>query len=121
MRSIRIITVATVLPAPGWAGCRAQAPQTERQIVHHVNANVTLVERGDTLLWIRGLSEAVSRDSIASDGKRLVMVSLLRPDSNFELRGGKWTLMNPALAKHLRAIRQIARDEDAGLLPKPSP
>jgi hypothetical protein len=86
-----------------------------------MKADVTLVERGDTLLWIRGPDESVSRDSIAPDGKPLVMVALLTPDSTFVLSGRKRTPMNSDLAKHVRALRQMARDEAAGSLPKPSP
>jgi DNA-binding transcriptional LysR family regulator len=121
MNSIRLLAIACVFIAPTWSGCRAQAPQTGRRAVHHIDANTTLVELGDTLLWIRGPDESVRRDSIAPDGRPLVMVALLTPDSTFVLWSGKRTPMNPALAKHIRALRQIARDEDAGKLPVPSP
>jgi hypothetical protein len=84
-----------------------------------VGSNITLVERGDTLLWIRGPSEAVPRDSLAADGKPVVMVALLLPDSTYVLLNGHRTPMNPVLAKHMRAALQMLRDEDAGLLPRP--
>jgi hypothetical protein len=118
MRALSIGALCLVLGAS--ASCRAQqAPRTPRTVVHHVLDNATLVERGDTLLWVRGPSETVPRDSIGPDGKPVVLVALLLPDSTFVLLSGRRTPMNPALAKHLRAILQMARDEGAGRLPKP--
>jgi hypothetical protein len=112
-----------VLLAPVFSSCSAQSARDPRPatVVHHMTNTTTLVEHGDTLLVIRGPSEAVPRDSIGADGKPIVMVALLLPDSTYVLTNGRRTPMNPSVAKHLRAILQLARDEDAGRRPKPSP
>ena len=118
MQSLRSAALGLIVCALGWAGCGAQAPRTV-MVVHHESDSLTIVERGDTLLWIRGPSEAVSRDSLLADGKPLVMVALLRPDSAFAILRGQRTPMNPVVAKHMRAFLQILREEDAGLRPRP--
>jgi hypothetical protein len=118
MQSLRSTALGFIFCALGWAGCRAQAPRTTA-VVNHLSDSLTVVERGDTLLWIRGPSDAVSRDSIRADGKPVVMVALLLPDSSYVVLYGRRVAMNPVVAKHMRILRQMMHDEQAGRLPRP--
>ena len=115
MRSLRALAMLCVLLAPSWASCRAQASRK----VYHMTDSLTLVEHGDTVLFVRSADDAAPRDAIAPDGKPVVLVALLRADSTYVLLSGKRTPMNPTVAKHVRAMLTMARDEAAGRLPRP--
>ena len=112
---MRILSAVAAIALMGAPACRAQAPR----VVHHVTDSLTLVELGDTLLFIRGPSDSARRDAVAPDGKPMMMVALLKPESTFVVVGGKRTPMNPIVAKHVRNILAMAREEAAGFRPKP--
>ena len=115
MRPPRVSALLCLVLAPSWASCRAQTTRT----VHHMTDSLTLVESGDTLLWIRGPSDAVQREALGRDGKPIVMVVLFESDSTYVLLRGQRKPMNPAVARHVRGVLTMAREEDAGRRPKP--
>lgn len=118
MKSLMTVGVLFLLAAPS---CSAQpsVAMTPARVVHHLTDSLTLVEHGDTVLMVRSDNADTPRTALASDGKPVVMVTLFRGDSTYVLMGGKQTPMNPQIAKHLRAILLIAREETAGTRRRP--
>lgn len=118
MKALMTVGVLVLLAAPS---CSAQpsVTMTPARVVHRLMDSLTLVEHGDTVLMVRSPDADAPRSAVAADGKPVVMVTLFRGDSTYVLMGGKQTPMNPQIAKHLRAILLIAREETAGTRRKP--